>query len=303
MATEAQLKQRVRDYLYGAYPTDSPFYAQLGASYTSGTTSITVDDGANWDAGDILENLGTEEQFYVKSVSGAVLTVIPGFGGTTQAASAGADDTIVKNPRFSAAQIDSALDRSLKSLNNWGIHGFAQGSFVRNDMQKDFWEVAEVDIDPVYRVLEAYYVETNNEVPRPLPFRNRADLGSGPTEYTGGEGILILGWGEVSEGESVHYIYAQVYDDVTEPVEGEEEELLVLGACVLLMGGTIAPATQDPGARTDRTVQGGQTSRDVRFFQGEFFQRVRTQAAKVAIQREKFRPSTVRYARARRWRA
>lgn len=301
MATQAELRQRVRDKLYGAYSTDRSFHAELGASYTSAPATILVDDGTNWSGGDILENQATGEQFYVKSVSTNTLTVISGFNGTTEAASSGSDDLIVKNPRYKMLAIDDALNSALQSLDAWGVHGFANGSFVRNDMQRDFWELSETDIHPIYGVLEAYYVETNTDQPRPLPFRYRQELGTDPTEYTQGRGLLMLDFGNVKETESVYYTYAQVYDILSEPAGGEQEELLVLGATSLMLGGQISPSSQDPGARTDRTVPVGQVGRDVRYFQGEFFQRVRAEAAKVGGRRQKFHPSTVRTARARRW--
>lgn len=302
MATVAQLKQRVKDRLYGAYHTDRPFSAELGASHNSSVTSITVDDGGNWFGGDILENPGTDEQMYVKSVSSNTLTVIRGFNGTTAASSSGSDDLIHKNPRFASSEITDALNQSLKSLQTWGIHGIAYETVTRNDAQKDFWELAATDIDPIYGVLEVYYVEDNTEQPRPLPFRYRQQLGTAPTEYGVGYGVLILDYGNVKLNEDFEVVYAQVFDALTEPTNGDQEELLVLGACVILLGGQIIPASQDPGARTDRTVPVGQLGRDVRHFQSEYYVRVRAEAGRVAVQRDKYRPSTVRSARARRWR-
>ncbi|MCI0529089.1 MAG: hypothetical protein L0Y56_16760, partial [Nitrospira sp.] len=76
---------------------------------------------------------------------------------------------------------------------------------------------------------------------------------------------------------------------------------VTIGAVANLLGATISPATHDPGARTDRTVQPGQTSRDVRYFQGRFITEARQEAAILAVERQHLLKKNPRYARARRW--
>lgn len=299
MATLADIKTRVRQHVYGQYPTDSPFATTLNAAIASGAvTTVTVIDGTDWMEGDILEVLETEEQMQVVSVATHVLTVVRGVNGTTAAAAT--DGGIVyKNPRMTYAKIGQAITDTLYALQAWGIHAFGTGSITKDSL-KHYYELSETDILPEYGILNLYYVEQNTEIPVPLPFRQAfGNLGTGPSEYSTGLGVHVLDWGDVTTGDAAYFVYAKQVDSVTD-LTTPQELIVVLGATALLLGMTITPATQDPGARTDRTVQPGQTSRDARWYQGEFFIRSRAEAASVAVQRSRF-PSTVRLSRSRRW--
>lgn len=298
MGTLANLTTRIKHNLYGAHPTDMPFVSILGAAIANGTTtSVTVASSSNWDIGDILEVEETGEQVFI-TTDGTPLTVIRGFNGTTAAAAADAG-VVVKNPRFTQKQIEHALDAVVQTLSSWGIHKFSTTSITRVTLQ-DFYEL-NVSVDPQYGVLSAYYVEENTKIPVPVPFKQvYLNLGTDPTEYSVGKGVHILDWGQVIPGEKVYVTYAEELDAVTD-LSTRHDELLVAGATAYLMGMTIVPSTQEPGARTDRTKQGGQESRDARWWQGEFFVRVRAEAAQLAVQRSRF-PTTTRLARARRWR-
>ena len=300
MATLANIKSRVRQHVYGQYPTDSPFTTTLNAAIANGTTtSITVIDGTDWMEGDIIEIEETEEQARVVSVSTHVLTVVRGVNGTTAAAATDAG-IVYKNPRFTYAKIGQAITDTLLALQAWGIHTFANGTITKDSL-KHYYELAETDIVPEYGVLNLYYVEDYTEIPIPLPFRQvYSNMGTGPSEYTYGVGVHVLDWGDVTTGDDAYFTYAQKVDAATD-LTTAQELIVVLGATALLLGMTITPATQDPGARTDRTVQAGQTSRDARWYQGEFFIRSRAEAASVAVRRARF-PSTVRLSRSRRWR-
>ena len=111
-----------------------------------------------------------------------------------------------------------------------------------------------------------------------------------------------MAWGDLSASKpNAYYTYAKVPADATD-IMPRQEELVILGACVLLLGMSIAPRTQDPGSHSDRTVQPGQSMRDARWFQGEYFIRARAEAAQLAVERQNL-PGTVRINRARRWRA
>lgn len=299
MATQAAIRQRIYDYLYGAFPTESPFVSRLGASYTSGATSITVLDGTQWEVNDVCENTETGEQFKVISISGNVLTVIPGWAGTTQANSSGTDDVLYKNPRFTQQKLDDAITATLAEFERWGIHVFGTGSFVRAD-PKVFYELSETDIIDHIGVLKVYHVMTNSEYPAAIPFRYQYNLGTSPAEYSQGQGIHVGHFGDTSDTDTIYYLYAQKVDAVGDLLT-RQEELCVVGAVAILMGGTIAPTTHDPGARTDRTVSPGQTSRDVRYFRGRFITEARLETAELSVERQRMVHEAVPFVRARRW--
>lgn len=301
MATEAAIRQRIRNYLYGVFPTEAPFVSRITASYGSGATSITVLEDDYWEVNDVLENTLTSEQFLVTAKPGAnVLTVIPGWNGTTQAASSGTTDPVLKNPRFSAAAINTSITTCISYLELWGIHIHGNGTITRVD-PREFYELTETDIVDDIGVYKVYEVEENTEQPRALPFRYQFSLGIAPLEYTTtGHGVHILDWGTRTNGEDVFFLYAKKIDATTDLLT-RQEELVVVGAVAQLLGGTIVPATHDPGARTDRTVAPGQTSRDVRYFQARFVTEARIEEAKLAVERSHSVHEPARYARARRW--
>jgi hypothetical protein len=297
--TLAQLKQRVRDNCYGPYPTSHPFASVLGAAIaTTGTTTVTVADGTDWAEGDVLEVEETGEQCMVRSVATNDLTVIRNWNNSGAATAADAG-TVLKNPRFTQTQILDAINQSVGILEQWGIHGFGTGSIAYDAAQK-YFELSETDIIEPFGVLSLYAVEDNTQIPRALPFK-RAYFGvsTTPSEYTYGAGLIVLDWGALGSGESAYYTYAKRLTTTT--LSESQAELVVLGAVASILGKGITPRTQDPGARTDRTVQPGQESRDGRWFQGEFYVRARVEAANVAVRRQNF-PSTTQYNRARRWR-
>ncbi|MCC6464884.1 MAG: DUF5309 family protein [Planctomycetes bacterium] len=63
----------------------NPNFSQVnnGAGYSSGATSIVVDDGAVFRAGDLLQPQGSDEVAQVTAVAGNTLTVTRGYGGST----------------------------------------------------------------------------------------------------------------------------------------------------------------------------------------------------------------------------
>lgn len=314
MATATDVRAQVYENLYSAFIHDRPFETLLGEALDDSETDVDVLSGDDWARGDIAEVEETGEQMLVLSVATNTLTVKRSYGRV--AATAAADAGLLrKNPRFTADQIDAALKSVLNGLGDWGIHGFGNGTFTV-DWDQYYYSLSETDILPAYGVLSVYYVGDNWEEPRHIAFLNRTRLSAGPTEWATATGIEIQGWGyylghgwgyELNEGDTVYYTYAQSFEydtDLTTTIAklaAPDEEVLVMGAVAKIMGMTIAPATQDPGQRTDRTVPPGQTSRDGRWFQGEFFTRARTRAANIAVDRGQS-GGTVRQRRARRWR-
>ena len=298
--TLAQLKQMVRDKVYGQYPTAHPFVSVLAEALDATETAIDVPDGTDWAENDVLEIMETDEQCLVRSVATNTLTVIRGWNGTTAAIAADAG-TILKNPRFTGKVIEESVMSAVYAMEDWGIHKFNTGQ-IAYDADKRYFELSETDIAHPWGVLALYYVEPTTLIPRPLPFKHMHNLSTAHASYTTGLGIIIQDWGQVSASGSVttaEYTYAQTLATTT--LANEQAEIVVLGATVLVLGGSIVARTHDPGARTDRTVQPGQEARDVRFFQSEYFVRLRAEAAHLAVQRMNF-PGTVRLNRAQRWR-
>lgn len=307
MATLADLQARVEQYAYGATPKDRPFETTLAEALDSSETDVDVLDGDDWSRGDILEVQETGEQMYVLSVSTNTLTVQRSYG--TVAASAAATGGLVrKNPRFTVDQINEAILDVVNSIGNWGVHGFSTGTLTLVASQYGY-SVPETDVDDAYGVLACYYPDDTTEIPVQLPFRDAVQLSTSPSEWSSSYIITLLSKGDRAAGDTVYYTYAQSlawdtdWSTTLAKLSVEQEELIVLGAASQLLGFSIIPATQDPGVRTDRTVQPGQTSRDGRWFQGEFFLKSRAEAARLAVLRQRLRSnSSVRTARARRWR-
>lgn len=302
MATLADIRQRVYDNLYGVFPTESPFVSQLASSHNDTATTIVVLDEDEWEVNDVVENQDTGEQMIVTAVTTNgtnTLTVVRGWNGTTAASSSGSDDTLYKNPRFTQAQVDKQITAVLEYLEHWGIHAYGHGTITRAN-PKEYYELSDTDILEDIGVILVYEVEDNTELPKALTFRYQYNLGTGPSEYSQGHGVFMIDWGNTADTEVVYYTYAKKLDAVTDLL-ARQEELVVVGATAQLLGATITPATHDPGARTDRTIAPGQTSRDVRYFQGRFITEARLETAKLVVERQNMVHQSVRQARSRRW--
>ena len=304
MASASTIRTRVYEQLYSAFPKDRPFESQLAEGLDNSETDIDVTDGDDWTEGDELEVVETGERCRVISVSTNTLTVERSYG--TVAATAAADaGRIRKNPRFTQDQVDSAIKEAVNVLESWGVHGFSTGSFSLAASQW-YFELSETDIDAEMGVLSVYYVDDTTKEPRPLPFKYHSDLSTGDADWTQGRGVRLRSKGDRDSTDTLYFTYAQSLqfdtdlDTTLAKVLAPQEELVVLGAVTRLLGGTIVPMTQDPGQRTDRSVPPGQTSRDVRYFQGDFFIKVRAEAARLAVKRQRLPRS--RFTRARRWR-
>jgi hypothetical protein len=298
--TLADLKQRVKNNLYSSAPHEHPFVALLNESGFDATeTDVTLDTnvGASFTAGDVLEI--EAEQMFVVSVSGDVLTVVRGWNGTTGAAHA--DNTpMTKNPRFTDQMIEDAILGVVSEFEDWGVHAFGTGSLTLVANQT-YYDLTDTDINEPLGVLSVYYPATTSLIPVELPFRWIDKLHT--TVSTTGHGLHLWNWGDKKAGDTVYYTYAQDITTTT-TLSDHQDQLLVAGATAAMLGATIGPATHDPGARTDRTVSPGQTSRDVRYWQSVWFIGMRAEAAHLAVERARFKPSnSVRLRRAQRWRS
>jgi hypothetical protein len=300
MATASAIQTRVLGYLYGSYPSDRPFTSEITAAYTNVATTVSVTDGTDWAEGDELENPSTEEVMRVISVSANDLTVERAIEGTATA-SDGTDDRIHKNSRFPRVRVTQAITDAIESLELWGVHIFGVEAITRSSAIVNYYELTSTDIVDSIGVSGVYYVESVTKRPVFLPFQEFMNLGTNPADYTQGRGIAVFDWGEVATTENVEVIYAKKISATTDLLT-RQEEIVVQGACALMLGKTIAPFTQDPGARTDRTVQPGQTVRDGRWYQANFFVSVRAEAATLAVERQRSAPQSPRLGRARRWR-
>lgn len=307
MTTAATIRASVYDYLYGAYPTDRPFETTVSEPLDNSETDVDVPDGTNWDEGDILESAETGELMLVTSVATNTLTVLRSYG-TVDAVVTTTGTIIRKNPRFAIQKVDNAITEACNMMGSWGIHAFNTGSLTLVASQ-NYYTVSDTDIDESYGIISVYYVHDTDEQPVFLPFREHFELSSADADWATGRGIMILDKGDRVAGDSdIYYTYAQSLnfdtdlDTTLAKLAPQQEELVVLGAVSRMIGKTIIPATQDPGARTDRTVTPGQTSRDGRWFQGEFIFKSRAEAARLSVLRGKAAGGPTKFRRARRWR-
>ncbi len=118
------LSDMIQTTLRRASPGQQTETLQLNGNITFGATSITVSDPA----GTILPTVRPEqtiaidlELFYVQAVVGLVLTVVPGYLGSRQAAhTSGA--LVYINPRFSQFDVMSAINDDLLDLSAQGLY-------------------------------------------------------------------------------------------------------------------------------------------------------------------------------------
>lgn len=296
MATLADIRQRVLDYLYSAEPQARPSLYRINGAVANGTTeTIVVDDGTKFNAGNIIEFQDNGEQCYVMSVSTNTLTVIRGHNGTTAASHL--DNTVLaKNPRFSMKQAEDSITGTLFDLERHGVHSFGEGSLTLVANQY-FYDLSEVDISQQYGVLSFHYEDTTLDTRiQTLPFyRDIVHSSISAGTYA----VRLLSWGTLNAGDTVYYTYARQIDSVADLLS-RQEEMVVLGAVAKMLARTMGPRTQDPGKHTDRTVQPGQGARDSRWFQGEFYLAAKAEAALLAAERQRHAKDT-KSRRAARW--
>ena len=267
MASATVIRERVFNYLYGSGHGKRPFGHRINesGSYTAGDGVITVDDGAKFTPGDVLEFQPLGMQARVESISTNDLTIEAGLNGTTDANLA--DDIVVfKNPRFTIKDADDAVAAVLELLEDYNIFILGTGTITLVDGQL-YYDITATDIVESLGVLGLFDQQANTLVPVPLPFHYYAGLHT--TLSSTQHGILAWSWGTAVATDALQYTYAKKIAATTD-LTGRQEEMVVKGAVAQLMGTDIIPRTMDPGKRTDRTVQPGQTGRDSRWFQAEF---------------------------------
>lgn len=295
MATQASIRTRVRDSLYSARPVLRPFATLVTEAMDASETDVDVTAGTDWAKGDILE-FSDGEQCFVQSVASNTLTVIRGYGGTT-AATHSINDIVLKNPRFTLQQIDQAITDTLLEYEAYGVYVYGQGTITLVSGQYTYDLAATTD---VLDVLSVYHPREGVQADAiVLPFRFSRQVHT--TFAASGAALTLWDWGQKSAGEAVLFTYAKRIDSVTDLLT-RQEEVTVLGAVARLLKRTIVPNTHDPGKRTDRTVQPGQTGRDSREIMAEYLRLMNQEAATLKIEKAKILPSAPFVQRANRWR-
>lgn len=295
MATQAAIRQRVRNKLYSLVPPARPYVDRLNdtLSASAADTTVTVYTGTSWKAGDIVELPGGE-QLYITGVATNDLTVIRAWNGTTlETAATGI--VLLKNPRYDLATIDQSITDCLESLENLGVFTYGYGSLTLVAGQTAY-QLTESD---VLGVIGVYYKETTTLEPIPLPFNYSRKLSSTP--FTNNHTLSVWDWGGKAAGDTLYYTYKKKIDSVTDLL-ARQDELVVWGAAYRMLLGTVSPETHDPGKRTDRTVQPGTTSRDASRLEYEFNNMVRLERAVLETEIQKLMPGNLQIGRARRWR-
>lgn len=114
----ATLSTMISQVLRRVQPGQQTPALTLASSIVAGATSLSLSDPA----GTILSNLQPEvtvaidlELFFVQAVNASVATVVPGYLGSTQAAHS-ANALVYLNPRFSAFDVQSAINDDLADL-------------------------------------------------------------------------------------------------------------------------------------------------------------------------------------------
>jgi hypothetical protein len=295
MATAAAIQQRVRDNLYSAVLNERPFAHLINGAVNNSVTTIAVDDGTNFAAGDIIEFLADGEQCYVQVVATNNLTVIRGWNGTT-AASQSDNEVILKNPRFTYKQIDDAITATLHELATLGVYIWGTGDITLVANQY-YYDITKTDIIEYPGIVGLYYAETITLQPVPLPFKYTRGLNT--TVSATGHGLYVPIWGDKAATDKLYYTYSQAIDATTDLLS-RQEELVVLGATARALGKAVAPRTHDPGRLTDKSVKAGQDAQDARWYQAEFYMRSRAEAAQLTAE-VKHLPGTLATKVAGRW--
>ena len=269
MATEAVLRQRVFDLLYGNAHQSRPAIQKVNGALNSSATALVVDDNTAINAGDVLETT-TGEQVYVWSKSGgANVTIERAYNGTTAANIA--DDSLLKiNPIWTIQKVSDAFSAVIQDLNAQGFFTIKGGTAITLVAGQDEYELTETDVHPVKGVLSLYYQEPVTSQIEAVPFRNVWDAG-GNVHSAGNHAVKVIDWGRQAAGDDLEVIYAAEIDAVADSDdEPLLEDLFVLGAAGRLFLGSEGPRIHDPGRFTDRTVQPGQPLRDGGSFIGQY---------------------------------
>lgn len=265
MATQAVVRQRVKDYLYGSTYNQRPYEDLLDNSgdVGAGDGIITVANMANWGVGDILEFNTTGEQCLITSKQ-SHLHISRGYNGTT-AASVTDATLVTKNPKFTISKIDNAISAIVDELYP-EVYVFSTGSGTI-DNTNWFYSLSDTGLK---EVLSVYYPRTasmgNNEPATINTWKMNKHMAT--AAFSQGIGISMWDYGELKNGDTFYYTFKKEIADVTDLYD-RQVELVVLGAVFKLMGSTVPPSTTDT-KDTRQVTQPGQESSDSRWFLSEY---------------------------------
>jgi hypothetical protein len=293
--TSAALRNAIKLELYGSAVTERPFQCALDGAILVGATTLDVPDGTAWVAGDVGE-FEDGDQFLVTGVATNTLTVIRSYLGTT-AAGHSDQDIISKNPRFSVAQIDQAVEHVVQDLRP-DVY-LLEIKELTYSSTTDWYPFDQAGDTEIYDVRSVYIEPSSEDYPQGVynwKYMNPVDS----TEFAAAQGLLFpLSWG-IASGDSVFCAVRKYITGVSD-LPDEVKSLVIMGACYQLLGAANTHRIHDPGKRTDRTVQPGAASRDSIWYLREYKRRYDKYAALLET-REARLPQNRMANRARRYR-
>ena len=124
MATQAQLRQRVFDHLYGTAQSERPALHQINGAINDTVVSLEVDDADTATVGSLLEFEDTGEQVYVEAIplgEGDFTRTIKRAREGTAAASHSDNATFKIDPVYTMKKVDDALLACLYELQDEGL--------------------------------------------------------------------------------------------------------------------------------------------------------------------------------------
>ena len=267
MASSAVVQQRVKDYLYGSDYIKRPFtdFLNQSGNVSATDTVITVTNISSCAVGDIVEFV-TGEQAYIKSVDNdnSRFTVARAWNGTTAAVVTDLT-AIEKNPKFTLAKIDNAINAIIEELYP-EVYFFSNGSATANK-NSYFYTTADTGLK---EVLSVYYPRSGSlGSDEPWVINTwKMTKHMHTSGFANGIGITMWDYGELSHGDTFYYTFKKKIAATTDLLD-RQVELVVLGAVFKLMGSTVPSSTFD--SKDGRQVtQPGQESSDSRWFLSEY---------------------------------
>lgn len=277
--TELGVVGRVEQVVYGAEPRSRPYQTTLTNAPGGAGTTVSVQDGDAWQVGDFLQGAGGE-LCLVTAISTDDLTVTRNIEGAENLTSG---EVVKKNPRFPHEHIVAAVQEVVDELDGQGVWNLATETVAYTT--EDWYDVTDTTMEDVYSV---WYID-EGDFNAPW-FKFHIDpANTQPKIYLSCRGFT----------GNVFLNYRAPYAAITD-LPDRLQGMIVNGAVYKLLGGQTVLSTNDPGKRTDRTVQGGQESRDSYWFFREFNRLVRLEEADLR-QRIKKLPTNRLSARARRY--
>lgn len=249
----------MRNAVEAAEPRNRPYQTPLTNSPGTGGTTFSVADGDAFQVGDLVETPDGELAL-ITAISTNDLTVSRAQG-SVAAENLTSGEVIRKNPRFTIDQIDAATTDILHEL---APRVFNLKSETLAVTTNDWYNVTDTTMEEVFSV---WYLE-DGDFRLPLFYFNTDPANTQPKIYVG----------QIGYTGDVYINYRAPYAAITE-MPDRLRPMVQAGVVYKLLGGASVVSTSDPGKRTDRTVQGGQETRDSYWWYREF---VRLRDAEVA---------------------